>query len=215
MTRFWTADLHIGDPSVDQSFQSSQSLLDNYNFMVSQKDEVWFVGDVVVGKFEQNISFMRLFHGTKYLVPGNHDRCHKMHGDWDKWLSYYEEVGFTVLGSEVITTVADQPVKVCHFPYYEKIHKNDYDRFSGNRPSPSVTETVGDDFNLNFNFLIHGHNHGPYRQRNNMIDVGVNPWGGFPVPEYTLEKLITATPNHSNVEGVEWKKNSSTLRADY
>lgn len=203
MTRFWTSDLHIGHtniidfcgrpfyedtvvhfalgdaevtvPDVDAM---NQALLDNYNDLVRPTDEVWFVGDLVMGRFETTIEFMRQFHGDKYLVPGNHDRCHKMFPKWRRFQPYYEAVGFTVLDSQVITTVADQSVKVCHFPY-RFTHVSD-DRYSGLRP-----DDEGD-------WLIHGHTHDTekvdYATRS--IHVGVDAWSYAPVPESEIEKII-------------------------
>lgn len=203
MTRFWTSDLHINHgniieycnrpfwhevpvisvfgegtteaPDVDTM---NQTLLDNHNDRVRPSDEVWFVGDVVMGSFKTSIEFMRRFHGDKYLIPGNHDRCHKMFPKWAKFQPYYEAVGFTVLDSEVATTVGDQPVKVCHFPYTGDSHNKD--RYSGNRPADEG------------NWLIHGHTHSDQRfdRERRQIHVGVDAWGYAPVPESEIEKII-------------------------
>lgn len=206
MTRFWTSDLHIGHENIiyfcSRPFERpafvfdgeedlgrtgpdvaamNQALLDNYNSMVSPTDEVWFVGDVVMGHFETNIKFMRKFHGDKYLVPGNHDRCHKMFPKWRKFQPAYEAAGFTVLNSEVKTHVAGHSVKVCHFPY-RFTHRSD-DRYSGLRP-----DAEGD-------WLIHGHTHSSERvdYDTRMVHVGVDAWDYSPVPESEIEKIILGT----------------------
>ena len=205
MTRFWTSDLHIGHhniiPFANRPFWKKETIqfvmgpaevenedvdamnraiLDNYNSVVRPTDEVWFVGDVVMGSFKTTIEFMRLFHGDKYLIPGNHDRCHKMHGKWDKWQPFYEAVGFTILGSEELTTVGDQTVKVCHFPYHGDSHYKD--RYSGNRPFDE-----GD-------WLIHGHTHSDQRfdREARQLHVGVDAWDLMPVPESEIEKIVAA-----------------------
>lgn len=156
----------------------NKTLRDNHNDLVRPTDEVWYVGDIVMGTFSTSIEFMRGFHGDKYLVPGNHDRCHKMYPKWREWQPHYEAVGFTVLDSQVITEVAGQTVKVCHFPY-RFIHPSD-DRYSGLRP-----DDEGD-------WLIHGHTHqkskGDLATRS--IHVGVDAWDFTPVPETTIEAII-------------------------
>jgi calcineurin-like phosphoesterase family protein len=202
--RWWTSDLHVnhqniidfcgrpfykehvvhfalGDsvvevPDVDAM---NQALLDNYNSVVAPADEVWFVGDLVMGRFETSIEFMRQFHGDKYLIPGNHDRCHKMLPKWRKWQPYYEAVGFTVLDSQVTTKVGNQDVKVCHFPY-TFTHPSD-DRYSVLRP-----DDTGE-------WLIHGHTHDTERfdLEHRTIHVGVDAWDYFPVSESAIEKIIS------------------------
>lgn len=202
--RFWTSDLHInhaniidfcGRPFYKDVIQNfalgdaavtipdvdamNQALLDNYNSVVSPTDEVWFVGDVVMGRFETSIEFMRKFHGDKYLIPGNHDRCHRMIPKWRKWQPYYEEVGFTVLDSQVITQIGREPVKVCHFPYTGDSHHDD--RYSGLRP-----DNTGE-------WLVHGHVHSTERfdAEQRTIHVGVDAWDLSPVPETELEKIVS------------------------
>lgn len=206
MARFWTSDLHInhynivefchesrgqfwtvetiemalGPAEVDvpDLARMNQTILDNYNDLVRPTDEVWFVGDIVMGHFDTSIEFMRRFHGNKYLVPGNHDNCHKMYPKWAKFQPAFEAVGFTVLDSEVITTVADQSVKVCHFPYTGDSHGKD--RYIGNRPFDE-----GD-------WLIHGHTHSTQRvdREHRQIHVGVDAWNLAPVPESEIEKIL-------------------------
>ncbi len=205
--RWWTSDLHIGHaniieftgrpfwhevpvpsafgegttevPDVDAM---NNALLDNYNSVVSPTDEVWFVGDVVMGRFETSIEFMRQFHGDKYLIPGNHDRCHKMHAKWRKFQPAYEAAGFTVLDSQVMTTVGDWSVKVCHFPYTGDSHEGD--RFSGLRPDQEG------------GWLIHGHTHSSDRVDyiTRSIHVGVDAWDLMPIPESEIERIIKEAP---------------------
>lgn len=204
--RYWTSDLHIGHhniipfsgrpfwkkETIQFAFGPSEvetedvdamnkAILDNYNDVVRPTDEVWFVGDIVMGHFETNIKFMRRFHGDKYLIPGNHDRCHRMFPKWAKFQPAYEAVGFTVLGSEMLTTVGDWSVKVCHFPYKGDSH--DKDRFSGNRPTAEG------------GWLIHGHTHSPERvdYDTRSIHVGVDAWDLTPVSETEIEKIILGT----------------------
>jgi calcineurin-like phosphoesterase family protein len=201
--RWFTSDLHVGHlniiPFCSRPFETTviehfalgdaevtvpdvpgmnQALLDNYNDTVDPTDEVWFVGDVVMGTFKDNIEFMRRFHGNKFLVPGNHDRCHKMLPKWAKWQPFYEDVGFTVLNSQEIIELGGQSVKVCHFPYRGDSHHDD--RFSGLRP-----DDEGD-------WLIHGHTHssGQVDRAQRMLHVGVDAWDYRPVSDDQLISLM-------------------------
>lgn len=156
----------------------NQALLDNHNDVVRPDDEVWYVGDVVMGHFETGLNFMRKFHGRKYLIPGNHDRCHKMHRYWNKFQPAYEAAGFTVLDGEVKTHVGKTSVKVCHFPY-RFTHKSD-DRYSGQRPDQEG------------GWLIHGHTHSAERvdYESRSIHVGVDAHSYSPVSEDWVERVI-------------------------
>lgn len=95
---------------------------------------------------------------------------------WARFQPAYEAVGFTVLDSQVTTTVGDTEVLVCHFPYTGDSHHDD--RYSGLRP-----DDVG-------GWLIHGHTHSSERVRDRQIHVGVDAWDLFPVPESEVEKII-------------------------
>lgn len=203
MSRFWTSDLHIGHlniiPFCGRPFEKdvvehfalgdatvqipdvdamNQAILDNYNSVVSPIDEVWFVGDVVMGTFSVNIEFMRRFHGRKFLVPGNHDRCHKMSPKWAKWQPSYEAVGFTVLPSQMMVDLAGEAVKVCHFPYTGDSQGED--RYSGLRPDDEG------------HWLIHGHTHSDQRvdREHRMLHVGVDAWDLTPVSDDQLISLM-------------------------
>lgn len=211
--RFWTSDLHFGHQNVidfcnrpfyrsvlqDHPFGEAEvtipdvdamnkALIDNWNSRVSHNDEVWVVGDFAMGRRQSTVPLARHLNGRKFLIPGNHDNCHKMYPHWRRDSSMYEDAGFTILDSQVITEVGGTEVLVCHFPYFGDSRHDD--RYSGLRP---------DDLG---GWLIHGHCHGPDRQRGKMIEVGIDPWGGFPVSEETIQELIEAGP--SNLGGINW-----------
>lgn len=170
---FAMGDAEVTIPDVDAM---NKALTDNWNDVVDDGDEVWVVGDFAMGRLQTTVPMAKNLKGKKFLVPGNHDACHKMHGKWRRFVPLYEDAGFTILDSEVTTDVGGTEVKVCHFPYILTF-KGDV-RFSGNRPADEG------------GYLIHGHTHSPDKQRGRQIHVGVDAWDYTPVSEDTIEKMI-------------------------
>lgn len=199
--RYWTSDLHLGHLNIidfcERPFRKivvqagalgdveydipdvdamNKALIDNWNDVVDVGDEVWVVGDLAMGRLQTTVPMAKALKGNKFLVPGNHDACHKMHGKWKRFVPLYEDAGFTILDSQVITKIDGTEVLVCHFPYTGDSQFND--RFSGNRP-----DDLGD-------WLIHGHTHSDVRLRGKQIHVGVDAWGLQPASEDDIIALI-------------------------
>jgi calcineurin-like phosphoesterase family protein len=167
----------------------SQSLINNWNRLVSPGDVVYVLGDVAMGKIADTLPMVSELDGDKVLVPGNHDRCwfggKKNHADW---IAKYEDVGFTILGNGIdygagsidlsflFSDVTDLPVHACHFPYYGDSH--DADRYTAYRP-PDVG-----------GWLLHGHTHSNERVNGRMIHVGVDAWNYAPVSIDEIKELM-------------------------
>jgi len=71
-------------------------------------------------------------------------------------------------------------VLMSHFPYQGD--SGDKDRYTDARPA---------DFGY---WLLHGHVHEKWRQRSQMINVGVDAWAGRPVHADTIAEMIAAGP---------------------
>lgn len=164
-------------PDVDAM---SQALLANYNKVVHDDDEVYFVGDVAMGVRRDTVPFFSQFKGRKFLVPGNHDNVHRMFPKWAKAVPLYESAGFEILDAQIRLEIAGQEVLVCHFPYSGDSHHDD--RYSAQRPDDDGSTWV-----------IHGHTHAPEQvnRSRRQIHVGVDAWGMRPVPESTIAEIIT------------------------
>lgn len=160
-------------------------LIERWNERVSPADEVYVLGDVAMGPISEMLELAELFYGTKFLVPGNHDKCweglrKKRKNQVDEWRSAYEAAGFTVMDGELEMQVANEKVIVSHFPY--EGDSQERERFLEFRPKDRGA------------WLIHGHVHEKWRQHGRMINVGVDAWGGHPVAEADLVALIGAGP---------------------
>lgn len=83
---WFTSDTHFGhtnilkhDPRPFSSIQEhDKALIENWNRVVHPRDVVYHLGDVSWRQREVDVnSLLRLLHGTKILIKGNHDRSNK------------------------------------------------------------------------------------------------------------------------------------------
>lgn len=90
--------------------EMNETLIENWNSIITPKDEVYHLGDFGFGDEEEIIKIIKKLNGKKYLVKGNHDvRLMKMksflgHFVWIK--DYYE---FQHNKNKIV---------LCHFPFY-------------------------------------------------------------------------------------------------
>ncbi|WP_298212242.1 metallophosphoesterase family protein [Ferrimicrobium sp.] len=201
--RWWTSDLHLGHENIlahthrpyGNIDDMDADLIERWNDRVDVEDEVYVLGDVAMGGISEMLKFVELLHGTKLLVPGNHDRCWeglrtKKKNRVDQWRAEYAEAGFVLLGSQEEIRLGDHTVLVCHFPYHGD--SREIERFVEFRPVDHGQ------------WLIHGHVHEKWRQRERMINVGVDAWGGIPVAESELVELIETGPN--DLPRIPWRR---------
>ena len=190
MSLYLTADTHFGHANIirfcDRPYLDVEAmdaaLVDNWNDTVRPNDEVWHLGDVAMGLLEITLQQVRRLHGRKYLVAGNHDRCwsHLSPQRRAGWDTFYTDIGFTLLPEQTTLLVSGRQVNVSHFPY--RGDSGDNDRHANARPDDDGR------------WLLHGHVHTRWQQRDQMINVGVDVWDYRPVHLTALEALITATP---------------------
>lgn len=199
--RWWTADLHFGHANIikycNRPFGSVEEmdarLLERWNATVSAGDEIWVLGDWVLGNSASGGlgDHLHKMAGRKILVPGNHDAC------WagrtkhlERRTREYLDAGFDeIIQPPTRTVVAGTPVLVHHFPYHGD-SKDTGDRFVEHRLADE-----GD-------WLLHGHIHDRWLQLDRQINVGVDAWGGRPVAEGELAELIAAGP--ANLDPLPW-----------
>lgn len=190
VTRWFTADPHFGHANIidycSRPFESvdsmNRALIDRWNEVVEDGDEVWVLGDFALGTIADTLPLAGRLAGRKVLLAGNHDRCWRGHGPRaEGWDDRYLAAGFDeiVHGEPRIDVGAHRPL-ACHFPY--RGDSQDRDRFVDSRPVDR-----GD-------WLLHGHVHERWRQHGRMINVGVDVWDYRPVPEAEIAVLIDAGP---------------------
>lgn len=180
---FYTADTHFGHANIikycSRPFADTEemdaALIERWNAVVQDTDDVFVLGDVILGNFKAGIEKVKQLKGNKFLIPGNHDRIFS--GEGRKALPYfpvYEEAGFHILSEYTTLPVGAHMVLASHFPYAGD--SQDKDRYVDRRP---VNEGE---------WLLHGHVHEKWkinasRANGKMINVGVDVWGFKPVSE--------------------------------
>jgi calcineurin-like phosphoesterase family protein len=200
--RWFTSDFHFGHKNISEytgrPFPRGEAgvpamnaaLVTAFNDRVSAADEVWVLGDVAMGRFDESLAAVGELNGRKILVAGNHDRCWPGHGQRaDGWADRYLAAGFAEIlpgsvlaGPPASVYLAGRRALLSHFPYAGGGDSHGEDRFAQHR--------LPDDGG----WLLCGHVHSAWRQRGRMINVGVDAWGGTPVSEAQLAELISAGP---------------------
>ncbi|MBA3606888.1 MAG: metallophosphoesterase family protein [Acidimicrobiia bacterium] len=188
MSRFFTADLHFGHANIIRYCQRpfadveemDEALVEAWNDVVTDDDEVWVLGDVAMGQLRSSLAHVGRLRGRKVLVPGNHDRCWPGNGPHAAdWVGRYLDAGFAEITSEIVELrLGGEPVVVCHFPYEGDSH--DDDRFRAHRPTDEGR------------VLLHGHVHTSWQLSGRQINVGCDVWEYRPVGTDVLAGLVVA-----------------------
>ena len=79
---YFTSDLHFGHKNIishcNRPFQSvdhmNRSLIQNWNQKVTDRDEVYILGDFTMEDAHTAHRFFSALNGKKYLIRGNHDK---------------------------------------------------------------------------------------------------------------------------------------------
>lgn len=190
MTTWFTADLHLGHARIIEycrrPFAGAESmtaeLVERWNSVVAHDDTVWVLGDFAMGHLDDTLPLTGLLAGHKILVAGNHDRCWHGHGAKAAgWTERYHEAGFDeIVHGSTTVRIGETEVGLCHFPYVGDSRA--VDRYPEHRPLDR-----GD-------WLLHGHVHEKWAQRDRMINVGVDVAGFRPIREVEIARIIGDGP---------------------
>lgn len=187
MKRFLTSDTHFGHARIielsGRPFRDVQHmnemLVHNWNSVVGLDDEVYHLGDAVMGSFEENVKYLGRLNGTKFLVPGNHDRVSSVERETrrERFRHFYTDNGFTVLDEQITLTIGDETFDVSHYPFEGDSH--DVDRHANLRPVRKGRR------------LLHGHVHEKWQFRGDMFNVGVDVNNFTPVSEDVVKAWVS------------------------
>ena len=189
--RWWTSDMHYGHANIikycDRPFSNvddmNDALVDRWNDTVGDNDEVWIIGDLILGNLRCNLSaHVARLKGTKILVPGNHDVCWQHHRKGPRNVPLYHDLGGIthIIHDPKPVVLANKPVHISHFPYRIDTHHDL--RYLEHYPAD------------NDGWLLHGHIHEKWRQNGRQINVGVDAWDFAPVNDDTLSEIIKSGP---------------------
>ncbi|MEU4361241.1 metallophosphoesterase [Promicromonospora sp. NPDC023987] len=209
MTTYYTSDQHFGHLNIirfcgrpfPDVLTMNTRLVQLWNETVTDDDTVWVLGDVALGALGESLACIGRLAGRKILVPGNHDRCWEGERALRKGepearerrrsaaREQYLAAGFAEIHDRPEPVVlGGQRAALSHFPFEGDSHGAD--RFVEYRP-------VDDG-----GWVVHGHVHDTWRQRARQLNVGVDAWGGRPVPAETLAGLLADGPR--DLEPLGW-----------
>lgn len=190
MRTWFTSDLHFGHENIIKYCarpyrdvdEMNQDLIRRWNDVVSDHDTVWVLGDFAMGDISDTLTIAADLRGHKILLAGNHDRCWTGRRESaEAWTERYLESGFAEVRQGVQSlTINGHRVDLCHFPYVGDSH--DKDRYIEHRP----VDHGG--------WLLHGHVHERWRQRDRMINVGVDANSYAPLGEDEVARMMEAGP---------------------
>jgi calcineurin-like phosphoesterase family protein len=162
------SDPHFGHTAILESckrpFQSivhmNEDLIARYNERVRKTDTVLWLGDCFFRMpVDEARGMLDRMHGTKILIPGNHDKS----------VSAMSKIGFALVIPSATLVIDGVTCRCSHYPFASSKEK---DPFAAHRP-PKIRGEI----------LLHGHSHrhSPITPgRLDEIDVGVDAWGYNP-----------------------------------
>lgn len=114
MSKFYIADPHFGKVAKNRPFQTAdeqdQVIMQNWNSVVTDEDEVYILGDVVYKSKQRPEYYFEQLRGQKHLILGNHDKWSRK-VDLDKYFistSHIKEI-----------TDDNNHIILCHYPMVE------------------------------------------------------------------------------------------------
>jgi calcineurin-like phosphoesterase family protein len=169
---YFTADWHIGHDNiielVSRPFRTmarmEKYIIRNYNAIVKNDDEVYFVGDYVWGRNLHELERVtKKLNGIKYLILGNHDLMKPFD---------YIEAGFVQVATHLELSI----------PIHTSWHDYDEEYIMIHDPAKSVVNRE--------KIFICGHVHDLFLTQKNVMNVGVDVWHFKPVSIDTIKEII-------------------------
>lgn len=187
MNRIWfSSDYHLDHSNVirycDRPFDNVEEMnaeiVKRHNEVVDKDDIVFMVGDIA---FNDKILYELVpkMNGYRILVSGNHDQTFQRRSKAAKFVHKYVEDGIFMHVTNGLSwkLFNGTTVLIDHFPYYGD-HENREERYPELRPRDEG------------GWLLHGHVHELWKQKDRMINVGVDQWDFYPVSEDTIIGMI-------------------------
>jgi calcineurin-like phosphoesterase family protein len=182
--RWFTSDQHFGHPYVAdlRGFTTTQEhdaeIERRWNSVVHPDDTVFAAGDVALGNRRETLKIYERLHGTKILIPGNHDSVWAGHRNAWRHEALYRQY-FSIIQSWVKLNIGPHTVHISHFPY--KADSRDQPRFMAYRLQDIRSGS----------WLLHGHTHSLMRRTSpREIHIGLDAWDLYPVRESSILEVI-------------------------
>lgn len=187
---YFTADWHLGHVNIlhycNRPFKNIQEMHDRiikeYNFLVNDKDVVFFLGDMGFYDFKEFQRLITSLKGRKILIMGNHD----------KWgMNTYYNAGFDVVLWDGTIKIGKREIYLNHIPrrtlieLFRLVKVYIRDMRQRKRPWYQVINRIKKECKRyrrsNKNWTLCGHVHQAWKIRGKNINVGVDVWDFKPV----------------------------------
>jgi calcineurin-like phosphoesterase family protein len=172
---YFTADLHFNHSNIieycNRPFKHVKNmnnvLVRNFNSLVTNNDNLYIVGDLMMGNKDSGLEYVKQLKGNKYLILGNHDNF------------TYEQIvymGIKKAYKYFILTRIPHPILMAHDPIEALF----------------LARTCGFDCKP---IILNGHVHDTMRTStdektgNVSINVGVDCWNFFPCTGEQIEDV--------------------------
>ena len=114
MKRFYISDWHYGHKNIlsldNRPFKNVEEmnteLVRRWNAVVGKDDIVYILGDMFWCKATEAIAVLEQLNGRKFLIKGNHDRCHD-----NKFAKHFEKITEYMEIKD-----GDKDIVLCHYP---------------------------------------------------------------------------------------------------
>ena len=183
-----TADFHLNHANIinysNRPFHNVEhmnaELVRRFNERVGAEDTIYHVGDESFNIWCVKQVLPLLNGKTHILVVGNHDRCHRCHKGFQKYIKVYLDCGFSEILQSANIDIGNETVHIDHFPYRDNsIFDHKYDQY---RPI---------DYGQ---WLLHAHIHERWIQKGKMINVGVDARDYYPISVDEIAETIKLGP---------------------
>lgn len=124
--KYYISDLHFGDERVfkkacrDQLFKDAsevdKTIIERWNAVVTELDEVYLVGDIAADDFIRGIEFLKVLKGIKYLIVGNHD--------YELLDKYKESNLFKDIRENMLIDDNERKIHLSHYPLMDWMEFN-------------------------------------------------------------------------------------------
>jgi calcineurin-like phosphoesterase family protein len=178
---FLTSDLHLSHDKefvyAARGFQTVEemnyAIIKNFHNTVRADDDLWILGDLVLGNIEDGKKFLKQLPGRIHVVCGNHDSAQR--------IRFYQDMGWDCQDA-LMDKWNGQSIYLSHFP-----------ALTGNfDPKPLKREVIN----------LHGHTHQTSNfttGQHCMYHVGVDSHNCYPV---SFDQIMEELQEYRRKEGI-------------
>lgn len=178
------SDPHYGHEAIigyeDRPFTSigemNEVMIQLYNEVVKPNHVCLWLGDAFLMPYTWAKLIMDRLNGTKFIIPGNHDRSPRG----------LANIGFAVITKELVFKIGDKTVRASHYPYLNTDSRH-VKTLSEKKRAKALNRHPQ---RIKGEILIHGHSHGHRRRLQNMVNMGVDAWDYRPATWEEVKKEV-------------------------